>query len=278
MAYQLQDIKALIANNVIGRWVPEHTDEGHFYRDVVTGVKVVSVTGKNLLDKPHLIPWAIGLAIQFLMEDDKFLLLKDEKQRKPLMMAAKFIHTGVRDDAGNVGSQAHDAIEVWVQQWIDTGEKPGDVRDILRARGVEDGRAWAAARAGAAVFEKYHCVPVSTEIVVGWKKEGAGTLDMLVMNLDTNELELWDWKTSNQVNDFYAMQVSAYRHFFQKMTGLKIARVRIFKLSKDSDQFKIYDVPYPNKAYAAFRHLSAVYGWTTSPSKKLVEHKNRITL
>lgn len=285
--YTLEEVKANIERNVIGKIKPLHTVDKHIYGFPETGHVVDSVTQKNILDKPHLIPWAVGLGIAFLEEDDRFTQLKGPT-RDDLIMMAKFKHRDARDQAGGWGTLVHDNIEEWVRKWMETGVRPGPITDLLKEKGIEDYHVWGGVRSGEAVFDKYPCLPAATEILVGKDgkdhPEGAGTLDMLVWvgsnrfiadGPELGHLELWDWKTSNQVDDFYAMQVAAYRRYFTHMTGLKIKYVKIFKLDKKSDRFKVYDVPRPNEAAAAFRAISKVYDWRENGRKKLVESKNR---
>lgn len=286
MFYTLEEVKANIAANVTDKIVAHHTIDKHRYK-LWDGSLVDSVTQRNILDKPHLIPWAVRLAIEFLEQDDRFLQLKGPT-RDDLVKMAQFIHRDNRDDAGTVGGKAHDCLEAWVKQWITTGERPGDIRQWLINNGHTDSRIWGSARAGEAVFKKFNtAIPVACEILVGWPGEGAGTLDVLVWiptderNIENDELgylALWDWKTSNQMDDFYSMQVSAYRRFFMKMTGLYVKHLKIFKLDKESDRFHVYNVPRPDRAYAAFRRLSKVYDWKMGESKKLVEDKVRMIL
>lgn len=273
--YSLQEVKDNIEQNVTGKIVAVHSMDKHRYR-LQDGSIVDSVTQRNIIDKPHLIPWAVGLAIDFLEQEDRFQQLKGPT-RDALILTAKFLHRDNRDEAGTIGGKAHEVIEFWLQLWMENGVRPEPIVELLKRKGIEDHRVWGSARSAEAAFDKYKAVPVAAEILVGWNKEGAGTLDLLVLN-DKGELELWDWKTSNNINDFYAMQVSAYRRYFMKMTGLKIARVRIFKLDKGSDRYHCYNVPYPNKAYAAFRGISKAYDWLEASRKKLIEDKNRIVI
>lgn len=277
MSYTLEEVQAAIAEKVTGKIVPRHTIDKHVYEFVATGRRVDSVTQKNILDKPHLIPWAVGLAIDFLEKDNRFEQLKGPT-RESLLMTAKFVHRDTRDEAGTLGGQAHAVIETWLKEWIRTGIRPiDDIRAFLAIKGTQDHRVWAAARSAEAAFNKYKVEPVAVEIIVGIDGEGAGTLDLMVLT-DEGELELWDWKSSNQVNDFYAMQVAAYRRYFMHMTGLKVGKVRIFKIDKAMDRFHSYLVPFPNEAAAAFRGLSKAYDWLANSKDKLVEDKKRITI
>lgn len=285
--HTLEEVKANIDANVTGKIKALHTLDKHIYGFVGTNHVTDSVTQKNILDKPHLIPWAVNLAIEFLEEDDRFMQLKGPT-RDDLVMMAKFKHRDARDQAGGWGTLVHDNIEHWIRIWMETGVRPEPIVEMLKKKGIEDYHVWGGVRSAEAVFDKYPCVPAATEILVGKDgvdhPEGAGTLDMLVWvpsgrfgtsPQELGHLELWDWKTSNQVDDFYAMQVSIYRRYFTHMTGLKIKSVKIFKLDKESDRFKCYNVPRPNEAAAAFRAISKVYDWRENGRKKLIEHKNR---
>jgi hypothetical protein len=95
---------------------------------------------------------------------------------------------------------------------------------------------------------------------------------------EKGELELIDHKTSNGINDYYAIQTAAYCHFFEKMTGLKIKRIRIFKLDKWSDSFKVYNVPNHKAAYKAFKAVSVVYDWLENGEKKLTDNRVGVTI
>lgn len=272
----IHDIQKIIEKKVYGKIEAAHDDRGHHYRFVDTGTVEDSVTTRNVLDKPHLVSWSIGLAIDFLSEGDRWQRLSGP-ERESLIKSAKLQHTDVRDDAGTVGGDAHDVIEHWIKEWISTGVKPGDIREYVARAGHTDYRVVAACRAAEAVFGKYNVVPVATELLVGVEGYGAGTLDLLVLN-EKGELELFDWKTSNNINDFYSIQVSAYKKLFEMMTGLKIKSCKILKIDKFSDKFKAYNIPNTTQAWRAFKSLSVVYHWQNNGQDKLVEDKKIVKL
>lgn len=233
--YTVDQVQRAIKEKVLGRVVPCHTDDGHFY-SIDGGPSIESVTTMNIIDKPHLIPWAARLAVQYVHKNQ----LWDQLDDKDVMRAATTQHIARRDDAGSVGGVAHDAIEKYVEWWIRTGERPDDIKEFLAPDA--DYRSVAAARAASKAFDKYKVTPIAAELLVGVDGVGAGTLDLLVLN-EKGQVELWDWKTSNQVNEFYAAQVAAYAHMFTEMTGVEIADpLRICKLSKDDATFKVYTV------------------------------------
>jgi hypothetical protein len=269
MKYTPESVKEIIKEKVDGKIIAAHDDKGHHYKFVKTGVVVDSVTTKNILDKPHLIKWAIGLAIDFLEIGDGWMRLKGP-EREEMIKSAKLQYTDVRDNAGSIGGQAHAIIEEYENEWMNTGVKPVSIMTFIKSG--TPSAVIAACRSAEKVFDKYNVVPIAAEILVGISPIGAGTLDLIVLN-QKGELELWDHKTSNNVDDYYAVQTSAYRFFFEKMTGLKIKRTRILKIDKHSDKFKVYNVPEQRKAYDAFKALSKVYDWKFNGQDKLIEDK-----
>lgn len=266
------EIRAIIAEKVEGKVKAFHSDKGHFYQVEGSLGLTASVTSKNCIDKPHLIPWAIGLAIEFL--DGKWDRLAGP-ERDSLIRAAKLQYADVRDSAGTIGGQAHAAIEAYEKAWIESGSRPESIMPFIPEGAVP--QVIGACRSAEKAFDKYGVVPIAYELLVGITGQGAGTLDLIVMN-GKGELELWDWKSSNGVNDYYAIQTSVYKRFFEKMTKLKIKRVRIMKIDKWSDKIKIYNVPNLKEAEKAFKAVSQVYDWINNNEEKLIEDKTIIKI
>lgn len=267
-----QEIKKIISERVAGRIVAEHSDAGHFYRFAETGKLQPSVTTKlKVINKPHLFRWGIKKAIEYLEVEDRFVLLKDEEHRNKVMVGAYEAHALIRDDAGDVGSQAHEAVERYLLDWIDSGDRPQDIKAYFDI--YADPRAVASARAVEKLLDKYNIEPLASEILVGDERYSAGTLDFLCMV--NGKLELWDWKTSNQIDDNYALQISAYKAFFEKMTGLKIAKARILHLSKDYDKFTNYKVLNLPQAFKAFKGAVTLYDWMYNKKEKIIKDIKR---
>lgn len=269
LLHKIEKTRSIIKEKVIGKVKAMHNENGHFYMVEGSLSLTASVTSKNILDRPHLIPWSIGLAIDFLEAGDNWMRLKGP-EREDLLKAAKLQYRDVRDNAGTIGGEAHKIIEEYEKAWIETGVRPGSILSFIPA-GTRP-QVIGACRSAEQAFNKYHVVPVAFELLVGVPGVGAGTLDLIVMN-EKGELELWDHKTSNQVNDYYAIQTAAYCYFFEKMTGLKIKRIKVLKIDKWSDRFKVYNVPNHKKAYKAFKAVSGVYDWMNNGEDKLVEDK-----
>lgn len=268
-------IKKIIKNKVDGVWVAAHDETGHHYRNRDSGVLVDSVTTKlSLLSKPHLIPWAVKMGLEYFIERIEFYNKDNHDQ---LIKAAQFAHTAVRDDAGNIGTIAHQALEDYVNEWLKTKKRPKDVKNFIPEG--SDGRVYAAARSGEAVFDKYNVVPLYSELLVGSEKyNSAGTLDLLAVDNNGN-LVLLDWKTSNRCDEIgYSMQVAAYKKFFEEMTGLKIKKTHIVMLSKDYDKVTVYDIPNVSKAFNAFAQLSKVYDWVENGKEKVLKDVKKIII
>jgi hypothetical protein len=265
------EIQKIISEKVIGVWVPEHDTKGHHYRSTKDGRLVDSVTTQNIIDKPNLIPWAARIAAEWIAER---LPLYCKENHDQMMSEASLAFRTVRDTAGSIGTQAHDLIEVYINQWISEGKRPELSIDMTK-----DPRIVAAVRSAGKFFDKYpEITPIASELLVGSSKlDGAGTLDFLVLWGD--KLWLLDWKTSNSaLHDDYAVQVSAYKAFFEEMTGLKIDGCSILGLSKNYDETKVYDIPFINQAFAVFKSQNKIYKWQKNGRKKLIERKNRLKI
>lgn len=278
--HTLDEIKAIIEKKVVGKITPAHDERGHHYAFVgdKSGLVVDSVTTKLVLDKPHLVRWAVRISFEWM--ESKWASMTKEN-REEYLKGAQESPYDVRDEAGQTGHIAHDAIEMYVKDWIATGIRPLDIKVYVKPKegALLDYRAVAAARSAEALFKKKNVVPIASEILVGLKRyKSAGTLDMLILNLDTNEIELWDWKTSNAVNDTYAMQVAAYKKFFEGMTKLTIAKSKIIHLSKESDVFHVYNIPDIDLAWKAFLDIGKVYDWVKNGREKLSKDIKVITL
>lgn len=275
MKHTPDTIKKIIADKVSGVWQPDHDAEGHHYLHTPTGVRVDSTTSKlAIIDKPHLKRWMIKQAIEWLEQEGRFAKLATE-ERNTYMIGAQEAYTGVRDDAGSVGSLAHQVVENYINHWLKTGKQPSDIRQGFPPN--PDSRAVASARSVERFFNEHKVEPVASEILVGSVKRNiAGTLDFLCF-LD-GKLALIDFKTSNSVDDTYALQVADYTYSFKEMTGITIKEIKILWLSKDYDQFKVYDIPNLKSAYRAMKAVSDIYDWKFNNEKKLVESKKIIKL
>lgn len=272
----LEQVKETIKERVQGKIEAAHDSFGHHYR-LPSGKIVDSVTTKLAVfgDKQHLIKWAVKMGFEWMEKDNRFQKLCPEN-RADYLKGAVQAHEDNRDFAGDIGHQGHAVIENYVNEWIKSGAAPADIRSFI-SEGTNY-RVYAVARSAEAAFLKYNVIPVASELLVGSEKyNAAGTLDLLVMN-ENNQLELWDFKSSNSVKDDYAIQVSAYKKFFEDMTLLSIKKCRILHLSKDSDKYGCYDIPKTGPAFVVFKNISKAYDWSKNGLPKLVNDKIIIKL
>jgi len=276
MAWQVTSIKEVINRTIVGKILPAHDEKGHHYRFFDTDLVVDSVTTiiGRVLSKPHLLPRAIRRGVLWLEINDRWQNLKDPTLREEYITGAISAHTDIRDDAGGVGTIAHDAIEKYINIWLETGEAPLDIRKMFANE--DEPRAIAAARGAEELMKKHNVVPIASELLVGDKKVSAGTLDFLC--LWDGELTLVDWKSSNSIGDDYAMQTAAYKKFFEHMTDMKIFQIKIVHLSKDMAKFGVYNVVAPYLAYQAFRSLCCFDRYWSNQSQKLTKDIKRETL
>jgi len=193
------------------------------------------------------------------------LLTKEEK--KTMMTNCVLAHEVVRDDAGDVGTAAHDILEEYVNKWIETGIRPPDIRVFKKED--TDSRSVASARAGEAMFNKYHIVPIATELLVGdeHKEKTAGQIDLL--GLWDNNLAIIDYKTSNSVMDDYAMQVAEYAYLFWRMTGIRIKHAYLTQFSKRDNRYNIFTIPNLRAAHQAFLGSGKLYNWNHNGQVKV---------
>lgn len=297
-------IKKIIAEKVTGKIIPRHDDNGHHYEFVGLNSVVDSVTMiLQMIEKEHIRYWAVKKGIEWLGLADRWKRLFSgpvvdikDPERKELLRGAQLAHKDNTADAANVGRQAHLAVENYINMWIKHGVKPPDIRLLFKTKEGRDPfgyyleehdktiveadlRSIAAARAIEKLFNERNIIPIAAEILVGIPGVSAGTLDFLCL-LD-GELAIIDFKTSNFVDDqAYPLQVSAYEAFLRFMTGLRIKRLRIIKMSKDQAKFEDYVIPNKNEAYKAFKSLASFYtSWYSKMKEYRVQkHKESIIL
>ena len=180
-AKSVEEIQAVILQKIPkGRIVPEHTETAHFYRDTQTGNKFASVTTKSgILDAPHLKKWAARLAVEYYTANANSVT-DIEKLKGSAILA----HQDQFQEAGDIGTQGHEIIEEYMNQWLISKRKPQSMRKFLyehRSQG-RDTRLHAIARSAEMFFNDFFVEPIATELLVASNRHGfAGTLDALGM-------------------------------------------------------------------------------------------------
>lgn len=290
--------------------IPEHDHLGHHYRYLPTNKVYDSVTTKSgILDNPRLKRWAANLAVQYI--DRNWNIIASSQNKEDHYKAAVLAHEDELHDAGDIGTQGHQAIERYLQRWIDTNIKPEDIRKFILG---EDARLWAITRSAEMFINDFGMIPIASEIFVASPRhEYAGTLDCLALVLKEKSgriklieghqcIESWDeptekslrakywecsechrivepvfaivdWKTSNSIDKpEYAMQVAAYWQALVELTGLRPKELIIVRLDKDKARYEVMRVQDRPSAFKAFKHATKVYDWMNNGISKLLPY------
>lgn len=281
-----------------GAVVPEHEAHRHFYRHAATGALLPSVTTvTGILAKPGLAQWQISQAAEHVRQNwDRATA---EFGRDLVLDEASVAGDRVRDEAADVGTRAHDAIERWLIAAIEGRwerapafvNPKGDGKDHLVV---------SCCRAAEAFCLDHGVVPVAPELLVANPKDGyAGTLDLLALapiearagratcrhgerwgdgrgnvrcasGCDakwTYRLTLVDWKSANSIQKKeYVMQVAGYEAALAASTGLKVHSAVVVRLDKGNGSYQASWVPRAQRAAAkrTLAHCAPIWRWQES--------------
>lgn len=206
----------------------------HFYRkegetDVYPGVTTVL----QMVGKPYLVPWAAKETANKIRE---YLIAHAVNRALSMEEITVFVDTArkqhivKRDDAADIGTRAHKAINAWIEDRMD------DFKLLMQADDI------------------HHCVDAflkwqeSSEIkirlgdtkILSSIHGYGGSLDALgFLNGDP---VLIDFKTSNQISDEYAYQVSAYVQAFDETYGFCPKKAVILRLGKTKPEFEPVEI------------------------------------
>ncbi len=114
---------------------------------------------------------------------------------------------------------------------------------------------------------KDYVLPIKNEFVVGDLEDTriCGMLDMLIYNTQTEKYEIFDFKTNKKFTEvseynkkllppvkhldeteynIYSLQLSLYKLFIEKYTGLEINKLKIVWFSINNDNYKVIELKY----------------------------------
>lgn len=203
------------------------TGFGSYHLYGVNGIYYPSVTSiTGLLDNGKsgaLIYWAKSQVIASVKEKINNIL------GKKVIINQKFIEENINlsflkdkealELAGNWGTQAHNAIDAFIVK-----KNPTEHLKSLEAK--------CAFENFKKMLEENEIKFVSGDIPVASIYYGfGGRLDALAIT-ETNELILWDWKTSNAIKEDYHFQVAGYAIAFEETYSKKISSAKIARFSK----------------------------------------------
>lgn len=183
--------------------------------DFVPGVTSIL----RVLDKPALMPWAIGVTRDFWLEAVTAGRTDFAKIHKESWTASKKI----TKDAANIGKNVHAYAECHLK-----GLPPPDLMTDQAKRGVEAFHKW---------LEAHKVVIKSSERLVFSKEHYfAGTCDF-VAEID-GVLSVGDFKTSSGIYPEMRMQTAAYQHALQEEKDMKFDVRWIVRFDKKTGEFE----------------------------------------
>lgn len=214
---------------------------GHYYQingsgDLLPGV--TTILGATI-PKPYLVPWAAKEAanrIKVHLSEHAVNrpLTADEIDR--LVEEGRKEHEKKRDDAADVGTRAHQAIDAYING--DKVELTDDIRPAVEAfHQWQDNNPFRLVMGDTKVASVNYGFGGSLDIL-GESKDGLGIIDL---------------KTSNQVSWDYALQVAAYAKAFGETFGEPIMWAMVLRVGKKSpSEFEARPIKNLGKAWDAF--------------------------
>jgi hypothetical protein len=273
----LPEIKKIIDEKITGVWEPRHTEFGHRYCHLPSGKMVDSVTSQlQILGRPHLIPWAVKMGALWLMEGDRAQKLLNPNATEAMIQGMQMASTDFRDTAGKIGSFSHSFLERYCNEFIHNGERPESIMKFIDIS-KDDPNSIAAARAGEELMKKYNVIPIASEIICGDPRYSAGQIDLICL-WEGKDLCILDWKSSNNVSQDYILQTVAYLKFWEYMTGIKVKKLKIAHLSKNTNKYTIYNVKNIRKSWKAFKNVCEIYKWKVDKNNKLEKDIKRLAI
>jgi hypothetical protein len=173
------------------------------------------------------------------------------------------------EEKRNIGGTKGSAVHLVAENYFKNKETPYD--DKIAAMDEEINRQY---KVEVQMFKDFYSdykdtlVPVSLELVVYDEEyEIAGMVDCLFFNRDTNELEIWDYKTNKNMRtqNFYgkhngtdkmkyplnkfddceynkfSFQLETYKNIIERNTNIKLGQSRLVWLSHKNSDYQVID-------------------------------------
>lgn len=274
---KIEELKKLIKEKVENKILFVGDENNHLYTWYDEPSEVIpSVTTVNILEKKFLIDYAVRKAFEWMDTTGSFQKVNTNNKEyyKNKMVNAR---KDILDDSSYIGTEVHETIDRFNKHWIKYGVQPKDITKLItKSYEGEIDTTNPAIYAGCRSYQRWAdkvketITPLSSEIYVGKKGVSAGQVDLIAYDNVSKKVIIIDHKTSNQINDDYALQVSAYRHFFCDMTDINARYTEgyVLHLDKDKDQFDLYKV---KPSYDEFKRVVELYHWRNSGEDKLIK-------
>lgn len=202
----------------------------------------------HIIDKSNaLIPWGCKVACEKFLGsigdyiDGLGMVYIDASDLEALVVSAKSAHKERLDEAAEVGKRAH----TWIERYI-RHDEPNPESD--------DSRVASCCRSALRWIGRHNVRFLRTEHKVYSRLYGyAGTMDGLALCDSCDDvsccpapfkdrLSLIDWKSSNQLNLEYLMQVAAYKAAYQEEFVVEIIDEWIIRMGKEDDAFETWHI------------------------------------
>jgi len=259
----------------------KYIDDAHLYYDSNTGESLISVTTllKKLKSPFESTFWACYTALKRngfenirpmkpykIMVDGAIYDIDDIKLWE-LEITYKDIlkEWDIKSKIGTtLGTFLHNSIENLIHRKELNQEIPAFVSNLPTLKAIEYLNTRKTLTQLASSFyenltDRY--IPLLTEFVIGDADlKIAGTFDLLVLDKETNEIELWDFKTDKEIKttseygnkikyfniddcelNKYSLQLGIYKYLIEKNTSIKIARCKIIHFSSKVQLYTVYD-------------------------------------
>lgn len=217
------------------------------------------------LNKPALIPWAVGQTLDACREKVQPGVAYGENQLEAIWEWAKGAQHRTKEQAAAFGTRAHELIEAYLHtsQAPDLAEEPVQVQNCF------------------ALFEEYwaahglQVVDLEAYVADIWLGYG-GTIDCLARDRAGN-LVLLDWKTSKAVYTEMLLQVVAYGGAMAAMGLGMPASASIVRIGKEDADFEVVqvwsDIEQARVHYQAWKALVSVATWKGQTDSELQRRK-----
>lgn len=203
----------------------------------VGGEQVDGCTGiLGTLNKPALIPWAVGVCCEYMRSNLKPGKPLDELAIKILLTEAKRAHNVKRDNAADIGTLVHQFCEDWIK-----GKDPALPFHPQANNGAMAFLDWVKAHDVKFVY--------SERRIFSRRYRYAGTLD--AEGYVDGQLAIIDFKTSSGIWPEMRFQTAAYEAARREESGKSYTRW-IARLGKDDGLFEAKELHDLEKDFAAF--------------------------
>lgn len=179
----------------------------------------------GVLDKPALIPWAVGLTVEFIKENIE-LLRAGDVEADAIFQQAKAEANKQRDVAAEIGK----AIHVWIEAHI-KGQEPDMPTDPKVLQGVLSFMDW---------VNDYKVTFLWSEQIIYSKKHNyVGTADLGIKigkNGYKGKKFMGDTKSGNGIYVEVKQQTAAYLSAIEEESGEKYDGRWVLRISKETEE------------------------------------------